>query len=103
MCPDELDRLFHQGSHTDGRFHVIGEDKEGTASGNYTSVQRHTDADTSHGQLCYTGLEEGTTEVTFYQRMGLFQETVGLVGVGEVGRSTDHILYLSSQNTQYGS
>ena len=34
--------------------------------------------------------------------MGLFQEAVGLVGVGEVGRGDNHVLYLCSQGTEYG-
>ena len=48
LCPDEFHRLFHQSSHTYGRFHVIGEYEEGTASSDHTTVERHTDTDTSH-------------------------------------------------------
>ena len=48
VCPDEFHWLFHQSSHTYGRFHVVGEYEEGTASSDHTTVERHTDTDTSH-------------------------------------------------------
>ena len=49
--PDELNRLFHQGSHSDSGFHVVGEYEERTAGYDYTSVERHTDTYASHRQF----------------------------------------------------
>ena len=62
-------------------------------------MQAHTDTDTCHRQLSHTGLEEGTAEIAFHERMGLLQETVSLIRVRKVGRSHHHVLYLLSQNT----
>ena len=81
--PDELDGHFHQGCHTYGGLHIVGEDEEGAAGGDDTTVEVHTDTHTGHGELSHTGLEESTLEVTALQTLGLLQETVGLVGVGE--------------------
>ena len=62
MCPDKLDWHSHKGCHTDGGLHIIREDKECAASGDNTSMQVHTNAYASHGELAYACLEEGTTE-----------------------------------------
>ena len=102
MSPDELDWKLHEGCHSESRFHIVGEYEEGTASGDHASVQGHTDADACHGQLGYTCLEEGTREIAFRESVCFLQEAVGLVRVGEVGRSADHVLQLGSQKTQYG-
>lgn len=69
VCPDELHGNFHQGCHTYGRFHVVGEYEESSASGDYTAMQCHTDTATCHSQLGNTGLEECTAEVTFLEGM----------------------------------
>ena len=83
--PDELNRLFHQGSHANCGFHVVREYEERTASYDYTSVERHTDTQTGHRQFGYAGLKECTAEITFHECMCFFQEAVGLVRVGKVG------------------
>ena len=56
----------------------------------------------SHGQLGHTGLEEGSAEVALGKGVGLLEETIRLVGVGEVGRGHYHVLHLRGQYTQYG-
>ena len=81
VSPDELDGHFHQGSHADGGLHVVAEDEEGAASGYDATMERHTDADASHGQLGHTGLEEGSAEVALGKGVGLLEETIRLVGV----------------------
>ena len=83
--PDELNRLFHQGSHSDSGFHVVGEYEECAAGYDYTSVERHADTYASHRQFGNTGLKECTTEIAFYECMCFLQEAVGLVRIGKVG------------------
>ena len=101
VCPDELHGNFHQGCHTYGRFHVVGEYEESSASGDYTAMQCHTDTATCHSQLGNTGLEECTAEVTFLEGMCFLEESVCLVGIGKVGRSNNHIFYLSGESTEH--
>ena len=67
------------------------------------TVQCHTDTAASHSQFGYSGLEEGTAEVTVNKCVSLFQETVCLVRVRQVGRSTDHVRNLLCQCAQYSS
>ena len=62
-------------------------------------MEHHTDAATSHGQLGYTGLEERTAEITGGESVGLLQETVGLIGIGKVGGSDDHVFYMGSKHS----
>ena len=103
VCPDELHGQFHQGSHTNGRLHVVREYKEGTACRNHATVQSHTDAAASHCQLSHTSLEECTREVATDNVVRLLQETVSLIGVREVGRSANHVGHLLGENAQYSS
>ena len=79
MRPDELHGQLHQGSHTNGGLHVVREYEEGTASGDHTTVQSHTDTAASHRELGYTCLEEGTAEVATNQVVSLLQEAVCIV------------------------
>ena len=97
VCPDKLHGQLHQCSHAHGGLHVVGEYEEGTASGNDTTMQRHTDAAASHCQLSHTSLEEGTREVACLEGVGLLQEAIGLVGVRKVGGSTNHVGHLFCQ------
>ena len=64
-------------------------------------MECHTDAAARHGELGYTGLEEGSAEVALNEGVGLLEEAVGLVRVGEVGRSHNHILHLCSEETEH--
>ena len=57
----------------------------------------------SHSQLCNTSLEESTREVTANDSLGLLQETVCLIRVRKVSRSTDHVRNLLCQNTEASS
>ena len=98
--PDELDGQLHEGSHTYGRLHVVREYEESTAGRDDTTMQCHTDTAASHGQLCHTSLEEGTAEVALGESLGLLQEAIRLVRVGEVGGSTNHIGNLLCQYAQ---
>ena len=100
VCPDELNWQLHEGSHTYGWLHIVGEHEECTASWDYTTVKCHTDAAASHGELGNTCLEERAAEVALYESLCLLQEAVGLVGVGEVGRSADHVWNLLCQYAQ---
>ena len=51
VCPNEFHRNLHQSCHTYGRFHIVREYEECTASSNDTAVEHHTDAAAGHGQL----------------------------------------------------
>ena len=82
MGPDELHGKLHEGCHTNGWFHVVGEYEEGSASGDNTAMKCHTDAAASHGKLGHTCLEEGSGEIAFGKGVGLLQEAIGLVGIG---------------------
>ena len=66
-------------------------------------MQRHTDAAACHCQFRYACLEECTAEIAFLEGVGLFQEAVGLVGVGQVGGSHNHVFHLSGESAEYGS
>ena len=66
-------------------------------------MERHTDHDACHGEFGYTGLEELTAEVTFLDRVGLLKKTVGLIGVGEVGRRNDHVAYVLREEREHYS
>ena len=103
VSPNELNRQLHEGSHTNSWLHIVGEYEECTASGDDTSVQRHTDAAACHGELGYTSLEECSAEVALYESLCLLQEAVCLVGVGEVGRCADHVWNLLCQYAQTSS
>ena len=83
--PDELHGQLHEGSHTNGGLHVVGEYEEGTASGDDTTVEGHTDAAASHRELSHTSLEEGTAEVATNEVVSLLQEAVGVIRVRQVG------------------
>ena len=48
-------------------------------------MQRHTDAAACHSELGNTCLEECTAEISLDESLGLLQESVGLVGIREVG------------------
>ena len=54
-----------------------------------------------HGQFADAGVQEGSGEIAGPQCRGLFQEAVGLVAVGQVGRSDNHIADVSGQITQH--
>ena len=82
--PDKLDRELHQGCHTHCWLHVVREYEEGTAGRDDTSVESHTYAAAGHGKLRHTSLEECAAEIVAGDRVGLLEESVGLVGVGKV-------------------
>ena len=92
--PYELNRQFHQGSHADRRFHIIAENEEGAAGRDDTAVERHTDHDAGHGEFRHTGLEELTGEIAFLEGVGLLEEAVGLIRVGEVRGRNNHVTYV---------
>ena len=48
-------------------------------------MQGHTDHDACHGEFAHAGLQELTGEITLGEGVGLLEEAVGLVGVGQVG------------------
>mgnify|MGYP007064540077 CR=1 FL=1 len=66
-------------------------------------MQCHTDTATCHSQLGNTGLEECTAEITFLEGMCFLEESVCLVGIGKVGRSNNHIFYLSGESTEHSA
>ena len=95
--PDELHGHAHQGGQTNSGLHVVGEHEERTASGDDTTMEHHADTHVCHGQFTHACLEEGSREVAMYHAGGLLQETVGLIGVGEVGGCANHVGHLLSQ------
>ena len=99
--PNELDGQLHQGGHADGRLHVVREYEERTAGGDDTAVEGHADAAACHGELCHASLEESTGEVAADNVVGLLEEAVGLVAVGQVGRGADHVGHLLGQHAQH--
>ena len=101
MRPDIDDVQPHEGRQADGRFHVVGEDEEGTACGNYAAVQSHTVHDAGHGELADAHLEELSGEVAFGEGFRLFEEAVRLVRVAEVGRGDYHVAYLFREYAQH--
>ena len=103
VCPDELHRQLHEGSHADGGLHVVGEYEEGAAGGDDAAVEGHADAAAGHRQLSHAGLEEGAAEVAGLEGVGLLQEAVGLIGVAEVGRGADHVGNLLGEDAEDGS
>ena len=103
VCPNEFHRNLHQSCHTYGRFHIVREYEECTASSNDTAVEHHTDAAAGHGQLGYACLEKRTAEITGSKGVCLLQEAVGLIRIGKVGRSANHVGHLFCQCAQYGS
>ena len=101
VSPDELHGQLHQGSHTYGGLHVVGEYEEGAAGGDDATMQGHTDAAAGHRQLGHASLEESTAEVALHDVVGLLEEAVGLVRVRQVGRGADHVGYLLGQHAQH--
>ena len=63
-------------------------------------MESHTDAAASHSKLSNTSLEECAREVALGEGMSLLQETVCLIGVRKVGRSTNHIRNLLCKNAK---
>ena len=100
--PDVLDRQTLQSSQTQYGLHVIGEDEESPASRNHASVKRHSVHDAGHRELGHARLQEAAGEIALAHRMGLLQETVGLVRVAQVGRSDDHVLHMLGQIREHG-
>ena len=101
--PNEFDGQFHQRSHANSRFHVVGEYEECGASSDDPAMQRHAQADAGHGEFGYAGLQECAAEVAACHGMSLFEESVGFVGVRQVGRRYNHVFDLLSQLAEYCS
>ena len=88
---------LHQGGHTHGWFHVVAENEERAAGGDYASVCHDAVHDGGHGQLADSGVEECSREIAVGKRVGVAEESVGLVAVGEIGRGHDHIVDLGRE------
>ena len=65
-------------------------------------MERHAVHDAGHRQLSHAGLEEVAREVAAREGLGLLEEAVGLVRIGEVGRSDHHVLNSAGEVCQYG-
>ncbi|KAF5041062.1 hypothetical protein DSECCO2_526960 [anaerobic digester metagenome] len=102
MRPDIFDRQSHQCRKPDGRFHIIAEHEESAAGGPYPAMQGNAVTNGRHGQFTDARLQECTAEIAFGQRFGLFQEPVGLVAVGKVGRRNNHISHVLSKVCENG-
>ena len=63
--------------------------------------KRHAVAEPGHGQLADAGLQERSAKVALGKLLGLLQEPVGLVAVGQVGRRDNQVLHLPGQPTQH--
>ena len=85
VCPDKLNGQFHQRRKADGGFHIVGEYEEGGTGCCDSSMQGHTDTQAGHGKLRYACLQEGSGEVAFLHAVGMLEEAVSLVRVGQVG------------------
>ena len=55
----------------------------------------------SHGELRYAGVEECACEVAVCECVCFFEESVGLVGVGEVGGCHNHIAHFFGENAEH--
>ena len=102
VSPDELDGKFHQRGHTDGRLHIIGEDKERPHRGDDSAVQSHTDAKAGHRQLRHSCLKETSGEIAFLNNVCVGEKTVRLVRITQIGRRADHVLHIFRQHRQAG-
>ena len=91
----------HQRRKAHGGFHIIGEDEERAADRNHASVQRHAVHHAGHRQFRDARLEEFPGEIALRERLGLFEETVGLVRIRKVGRRDDHVVDLFGINAQH--
>ena len=85
VSPDILDGKFHESCHADRGFHVVGEYEECAACGDKTTVEYNTVHYRSHRKLGHAAVEECSGEIAVSERMGLLEECIGLVRVGEVG------------------
>ena len=101
MGPDELHRQPHQRRETHRRLHIVAKGKERRARSPDASVQRHAVAEAGHGQLADASLQERAAEVAFSELLGLLQEAVRLVTVGQVGRGHNQVFHLPGQPTQH--
>ena len=100
VAPNEFHGEFHERRHTNGRFHVVREDKERTHRREHTTVERDTDTNTSHRQLAHTGLQETAGEISATNHRRVLQETIRFVRVAKVGRRYNHILDMRGEHTQ---
>ena len=101
MTEDIFHRQLHKGSHSEGRLDIVAEHKECGARTDASAMKRDTIDKTCHGQLGNTGLKEGAAEIFTCKRMGLLQETIGLVAVGEVGTRDNHVADMFGQETEH--
>ena len=100
--PDVDHVQTHERRQTDGRLHVVREDEEGAARGDYASVQCHAVHHAGHRQLRDAGLEELPREVALHDGPGLLEEAVGFVRIRKVGRRNDHVAHLLGVDAQHG-
>ena len=63
MSENKYRRIFRQCRNTNCRSHIVAEYKESADHGDHSAVQRHPVGDGGHGQLTYSGLQEGTGEI----------------------------------------
>ena len=63
----------------------------------------HTDTAACHSQFGNTCLEECSAEVILSHSLGHLQETISLIRVRQVGRSTNHVRYLFCQSRKTSS
>ena len=101
VCPDIDHVQAHQRGKAHGGFHVVRKNKEGAAGRDHAPVQRHAVRHAGHRQLRDARLEELAAEIALRESLGLLEETVGLVRIGEVGRSHDHIFDLLGKDAQH--
>ena len=79
MRPNELDRHLHQGSQTNHRLLVIGENEERTTGRNYPSVEHHTHTESRHRKLSNTGLQEAAAIIIATHRLRSLEESISFV------------------------
>ena len=101
--PDEFNGEAHQCREAHRRLHVIAKGEEGAACGYDAAVHGHAVAQGGHRQLAYADLQERAAEVALHKLLGLLEEAVGLVAVGEVGGGDDHVLHSLGQPAQNGA
>ena len=102
VTPDELDRKFHQGCHTNSGLHIVGENEERAHSRPHPSVQSDAKTDASHGQFADAGLQETSRKVIARDDAGVLEEAIRFVGIAEVCRRDNHIFHLFGEHSQAG-
>ena len=100
MSPDKLDWHFHQCRQSDSGLHIVRKYEECSTCRNDSAMEIHTYTHASHSKLADACLKERTCEIVLAKIMCLLQEAIGLVGIRQIGRGTNHIGYLFGKNAQ---